>query len=642
MSPDEFATSIYHSGGERGPFQKYLDVVQEMLGKQIDRFEHDLGGDFMIVLETELYQPAHKVTLRNGTDGWMADVYGEFWNGKWFFRLNPKRYPQRLQAMFVVDGVAMESDRIVITPAADLTQVYSASSFVFPPLPTLYKHGYDNLEVTNTKIQQEFVPGNRDESVVYDVIIIGAGMGGGVFADDLSDNDVKTLVLEAGSLFFQTHIDNLPGHTFNFGAAQEHEVGHYINQPGSTSNFVNSVQMNLGGRSVYWEGLIPRMDDWELDHWPYRIQQYLVNLSGYDRAERLVRKRRTLGAFQERLIGELAKELCDYHVCELPRSLHQPNLDLTASTVTNVIERSSGIFSTADLLLDSLSTDPYVGREFLTVNLNHLVTKIRTKDGKATSVVCQDLAGNVQREYKGKQIVLAAGSLESPRIAMASCLRDPANRIGIGLTDHPAFVHDVAVELDSTSPFAAATNHAKILIRHQDGAAHPYSAELVINPRYWDVRHSDDDVLKLATQSTSKTFATMKFLFDSELDDGNHITYRGSGQKLEVFVTANLSALHLKKEVTDLRNRIFTFLQADFDPDKEMDYHCNGSVHHAGGTLRMSADHSGVVDDDLKFEAYENLYCCDVSVFPRIPTANPCLTLVALAQRLAAHLKGVL
>ena len=38
----------------------------------------------------------------------------------------------------------------------------------------------------------------------------------------------------------------------------------------------------------------------------------------------------------------------------------------------------------------------------------------------------------------------------------------------------------------------------------------------------------------------------------------------------------------------------------------------------------------------------ENLYVCDVSVFPYIPTANPSLTLGALAMRLADHLRAAL
>ncbi|WSH68242.1 GMC oxidoreductase (plasmid) [Rhizobium ruizarguesonis] len=63
-----------------------------------------------------------------------------------------------------------------------------------------------------------------------------------------------------------------------------------------------------------------------------------------------------------------------------------------------------------------------------------------------------------------------------------------------------------------------------------------------------------------------------------------------------------------------------------------------GGVVHEVGSLRMSGDDTGVVDTDLKFEAYDNLYACDNSVFPTSPAANPSLTLAALAMRLATRL----
>jgi choline dehydrogenase-like flavoprotein len=69
-----------------------------------------------------------------------------------------------------------------------------------------------------------------------------------------------------------------------------------------------------------------------------------------------------------------------------------------------------------------------------------------------------------------------------------------------------------------------------------------------------------------------------------------------------------------------------------------------GSVAHEVGTLRMALQRNGVrrdgvVDANLRFLNYENLYACDLSVFPSSPAANPSLTLVALALRLAEHLK---
>ena len=63
-----------------------------------------------------------------------------------------------------------------------------------------------------------------------------------------------------------------------------------------------------------------------------------------------------------------------------------------------------------------------------------------------------------------------------------------------------------------------------------------------------------------------------------------------------------------------------------------------GGVAHEVGTLRMAGDGTGVVDADLKFLDYANLFACDNSVFPTSPAANPSLTTVALALRLADHL----
>ena len=51
--------------------------------------------------------------------------------------------------------------------------------------------------------------GYRDD---FDIIIIGSGMGGGILADDLADrvgNSQRSLVLEAGSYLFPTHVYNI-------------------------------------------------------------------------------------------------------------------------------------------------------------------------------------------------------------------------------------------------------------------------------------------------------------------------------------------------------------------------------------------------------------------------------------------------
>lgn len=64
--------------------------------------------------------------------------------------------------------------------------------------------------------------------------------------------------------------------------------------------------------------------------------------------------------------------------------------------------------------------------------------------------------------------------------------------------------------------------------------------------------------------------------------------------------------------------------------------------HHIG-TARMGASAaSGVVDQHGKVFGVNNLYVAGSATFPTSSQANPTLTIVATALRLAGHLAGIL
>jgi choline dehydrogenase-like flavoprotein len=64
------------------------------------------------------------------------------------------------------------------------------------------------------------------------------------------------------------------------------------------------------------------------------------------------------------------------------------------------------------------------------------------------------------------------------------------------------------------------------------------------------------------------------------------------------------------------------------------------TAHHHLGTTRMADDpRRGVVDPDGRVQGVRNLYVTGGSVFPTAGYVNPTLTIVALASRLAAHLR---
>ncbi len=64
-----------------------------------------------------------------------------------------------------------------------------------------------------------------------------------------------------------------------------------------------------------------------------------------------------------------------------------------------------------------------------------------------------------------------------------------------------------------------------------------------------------------------------------------------------------------------------------------------GGKHHMGTTRMHDNPRQGVVDPDCRIHGMSNLYVAGSSVFPTGGYANPTLTIVALALRLAEHLK---
>lgn len=116
-----------------------------------------------------------------------------------------------------------------------------------------------------------------------------------------------------------------------------------------------------------------------------------------------------------------------------------------------------------------------------------------------------------------------------------------------------------------------------------------------------------------------------KVRLDWRFTEGDALSMRRSAER---FVTA-VSAASLG------RARLLIGLDAPWDDVK-------GGDHHIG-TTRMSADPaSGVVDGGSRVHGVANLWIAGSSTFPTCGVSNPTLTIVALALRLAGHLRAEL
>ncbi len=70
-----------------------------------------------------------------------------------------------------------------------------------------------------------------------------------------------------------------------------------------------------------------------------------------------------------------------------------------------------------------------------------------------------------------------------------------------------------------------------------------------------------------------------------------------------------------------------------------MSWNVSNGNHHMGTTRMSENPKKGVVDKNCRLHGLRNLYIAGSSVFPTGGYANPTLTIVALALRLAEHLK---
>jgi choline dehydrogenase-like flavoprotein len=373
-----------------------------------------------------------------------------------------------------------------------------------------------------------------------------------------------------------------------------------------------------------------------MDAWPRQSIRWYLEDAGYQRAEDLInRTPQPPSTYHQRIKQTLRTALPDFNHFDGPVAVQYSNASL--ATIP------TGMFSTADLLMESRLTVGPQGNQSLTINLNHAVTRLLTENGRVTGVLAYDLIANTERTYRGKIVVLAAGTVESGKIALLSGLQDPNGKIGVGITDHPIFFTHFA--LPANSPFYETFANSKVLSQHRAATidAHPYNMVLELGADFNQGRYVDDDILARHQREKGNTMlCEIVFLFNSPLLNENRMQQFGpSFAKPVVTMHPSPAADAFWNEVNDLKNQVIGMLGGIplVGDDLSLKRAGMGGVAHEVGTLRLSDNGDGVVDANLKFLSYANLYACDLSVFPTSPAANPTLTLTALAIRLADHLK---
>ncbi len=153
------------------------------------------------------------------------------------------------------------------------------------PLPDV-QHTTLGIDVLSRFVCNTWDEATANGSRRFDAVVIGAGMFGGYCADKIyrfgAANNLKVLVLDAGSFLLPTHLQNLPDIGLDVPGPLDP-----ANDPGVPRDLVwgmawrGNVQFIgqpycIGGKSLYWGGWCPRLLDSDVAAWPPTVAQYLA------------------------------------------------------------------------------------------------------------------------------------------------------------------------------------------------------------------------------------------------------------------------------------------------------------------------------------------------------------------------------
>ncbi len=550
-----------------------------------------------------------------------------------------------------------------------------------------FHHHYPNLVSETTQAHTRLIRDYDGANPDFDYIVIGSGMGGGMLADELADRvgaHKRILVLDIGAFIYPTHVYNL-SRIPNGALAQHFNVDNFLQYETGHHYIGGKPQMAFGGRSLFWSGLIPQAQDWEMAFFPDSVRAELesrfLSLAGQRMNESV-----TMGNKAQALVSHFQASSLndDFIIQETPRALHQPYLNSDTSPSEHYQFEPTGVFNTAELLVNQMGLTPGADQNGngLFLKLNSFVEGIHHVPHNWYEVrTTHTVTGQPSRFYALK-VVIAAGATESSKLIHRSDifheLPEPIRQqVGFGLTDHPVTGESQILASSLGSIPITRRDHAKIIFYsrgHQDAHGNtrfPFNIEMNVNHEYWHLRDNDPSEHP-SPDTTSKSRIDIKFSFANCLDDSNGIhshafdAYRPAIQfkrfaYLDDLLNARFPAVagwqKTQGAFFDLlnttRDRVFSEFNAverlngDYGGGHGQQWPFGwGTVHHACGTLRMpwkshrlaSFNHDAVVDENLKIHGSEGIYACDMSVMPISTAANPVRSLGGLALRLAGHL----
>lgn len=483
------------------------------------------------------------------------------------------------------------------------------------------------------------------------VAIVGGGLAGLELAKELERRGVRdVIVLEAGPAADFRHVnvkhDDAVTTTMCFSPRTDK---HFHRPFGSLSGrhyTLNSgLRRRLGGRSLYWHGVVLPLESWALRE-PWWPSEVTTDLTG-----------NRPGAFS--LYDEVMLELQAWQGRGVPRYADAPEavevgaerLVRTPSACRAVGAGRWQAYSPLDYWSEEPGGEDSADAARFVCDIE--VVAVEVQGGAATGVFAARAGSREVFRVGADTVVLCAAAVENARLAIQALSETGAlttARLG-GVADH--IVQGFLLKVDSASPrlpeyllrpgsyVAPARAEHRSYLRFD--IARPKPGEILV-----DVRTTGEQVRRPESFVECRTdgahpWPTFVHTSTCAQDDA---VIAGQREMLAEFWSALAHDLRVPAKALEFEEfgrqvRTNTTVLPEFvaalPPGRPLTWvSLLGTEDHEGGTLPLGS----VLDERHQLAGVPNLYAAGPTSFPRLGAANPSLTSLALAHRLAALLAG--
>lgn len=498
---------------------------------------------------------------------------------------------------------------------------------------------------------------------VWDVVVIGSGMGGATVALELAQAGFKVLVLERGKRVSSptTLADGrLDGAPMDQGWWPEPIT---LIQDGKSARVQAPLGCAVGGSTVHYAAALERFERSDLEPLVTEHGESVSWPLGFDELVPYYQRAEALFGLREDYAREAWPRLSEWDqtlVSVMRRNGLQPELMRVAIRYDKDCRECIGVVCDRKCKADAGSAciDKALALPGFQLQTECEVLKLEADGNAVKSVLAR--SGGATRRYRGRVIILAAGALHSPQILLRSSSTDwptgLANRSG--LVGRNLMFHSVDVfalwgprKLSRQGAQKKSLSIRDFYVTNGERLGYAQSMGLDADRGVLSA-YIKDSLARLGVRSrlAQKVIAKVFSRF-GELVVGRARLFAGmteddpwSQNRIELAPDEPDGAVIHYTTTEGLRHRsakLHDAFASGIRPWRltRISAGLQMNLGHSCGTCRFGSDPArSVLDVDCRAHGIDNLYVVDSSFMPRSGAVNPSLTIAANALRVAPRI----